>query len=357
MTLPVPGHPAGELYYAARAEVVRACAAVDVVAVVEAALRQHAAGATLLPDEAYLGWQAPDGASARSLAMPGGLPTTDGFALGVKVINGCLSNPDRGLARAQGLTLLFDRQTGWPQAVMEAAHISALRTAAVSTITARCLGRPGLTRLAILGCGVLARAHLELLLPALPALARITLYDTNQQRCHRLAEDLRGQHRGGRLKIVESASPRDCVRDAELVVTATTVTRGYIGRDWLSRGTLVAHVSLDDLLPEVIQQAELLVVDDWNLVSQDPRRLLGALYRSGELRSPAGCYHPQSAPRPGARAVDATLGDILAGRHPGRGSPADVVISNPFGMAILDIAIAHALLPALISNGARRLPR
>jgi ornithine cyclodeaminase len=357
MTVPMPGHPGGELYYAARADVVRACAAVDVVGVVEDALRQHAAGVTVLPDEAYLGWRAPDGAAARSLAMPGGLPVPGGFALGLKVINGCLSNPGRGLARAQGLTLLFDQQSGWPRALMEAAHISALRTAAVSAIAARCLGRPGLTRLAIIGCGAIARAHCELLPPALPALAQVTLYDTDPARRHRLAEDLRGGQAGGRLTVAESDSPRDCVRDAELVVTATTATRGYIAWDWLAPGALVAHVSLDDLLPEVIQRAGLLVVDDWALVSHDDRRLLGVLYRRGELRSPAGDFHPECTPRPGARAVDTTLGEVLLGNHPGRPGPGDVVISNPFGMAILDIAIAHAILPAAIAQGIRTLPR
>lgn len=357
MTIPVPGHPADEFYYACRAEVIRACAQVNVIGVVETALRQHAAGLSVLPDEAYLGWRAPDGADARCLAMPAGLPASDGFALGLKVINGCLSNPDRGLARAQGLTLLFDRQTGWPRALMEAAHISATRTAAVSAIAASALGRPALARLAILGCGAIARAHLQLLPSALPTLARVTLYDNIQQRCHQLAKDVRAQHQGGQLEVAESASPQDCVRDAELIVTATTATTGYIRRDWLAPGALIAHVSLDDVLPEVIQSAGLLVVDDWTLVSHDSRRLLGRLYRSGELRSPGGQYHPECDPKPGARMVDATLGDILLGNHPGRRNPGDVVISNPFGMAILDIAIAHAILPAAIQNGIPRLPR
>jgi ornithine cyclodeaminase/alanine dehydrogenase-like protein (mu-crystallin family) len=366
---PMPGHPDDQLFYVPRAEVVRACASVDIIAVVAAALRHHAAGATLLPDEAYLGWPAPDGAAARCLAMPGGVPTGDGtsdgtgdgtgggLSLGLKVINGCLSNPQRGLARAQGLILLFDPQTAWPRAMLEAAHISALRTAAVSAITAQHLGRPGLASMAVIGCGALARAHLQLLPSALPGLDRVSLYDTDPLRSRRLAEDLRAQDAGARLRVTESTEPRECVRDADLIVTTTTTTTGYLSYDWLRRGALIAHVSLDDVLPEVVHRADLLVVDDWELVGTDTRRLVGRLYHAGRLRSPDGRYHPASTPDPSARAVDTTLGRLLTGDHPGRRTPDDIVLSNPFGMSILDIAVAHAVLPAAIRGGARRLPR
>ncbi|MBO0807200.1 MAG: ornithine cyclodeaminase [Actinobacteria bacterium] len=367
--LPVPGHPAGTLHYVPRDEVIRACADVDVVEVVAAALREHAAGSTVLPPEAAMRWRAPDGAAARSLAMPGALPGGDDLpgrnhlpgrdylAAGIKIINGCLSNPDRGLARAQGLVLLFDPATAWPSAIMEAAHISALRTAAVSALTADRLARGRPARLSLIGCGSLARAHLELLLPRLPGLRSVALYDTNPGRCRSLAQDLRRQLAGRGPEVAESPGPRECVTGSDLIITTTTVTTSYLRHDWLSPGTLILHVSLDDVLPDVVQRADLLVVDDWELVSDDRQRLLGRLYQAGRLRSPGGTYCPGSAPDPAARAVDTTLGDILAGYHPGRGSDREIILSNPFGMSLLDIAVARSILPIAIRNGARELPR
>lgn len=358
MTSREPGYASGPLYYVTRSEVIRACTGIDVVAVVGDVLRQHAAGTTVLPEEAYLGWQAPDGAPARSLAMPGGIRIGERLTLGLKVINGCLSNPDRGLARAQGLILLFDQETAWPIAIMEAAYISALRTAAVTAVTAQRLARPDLARLAVIGCGTQARAHLSLLPRVFEGLEAISVYDINAQRSRELAGDLRRRHPAGRPVITQGATPRDCVRDAELIVTTTTTTTGgYLAYDWLSPGSLIAHVSLDDVLPEVVQRAGLVIVDDWKLVSQDGRRLLGRLYRSGRLRSAAGDYYPECIPDPAARAVDATLGDILLGNHPGRTNPDEIVFSNPFGMSVLDIAIAHAVLDRAIRDGATELPR
>jgi N-[(2S)-2-amino-2-carboxyethyl]-L-glutamate dehydrogenase len=357
MTSLAPGYPVDSMYYLSRAEVIKACTGIDVLAVVADALRQHTAGTTILPAEAYLGWQASNGTPARSLAMPGGLRTGDRLTLGVKVINGCLSNPDRGLARAEGLILLFDAETAWPTAIMEAAYISALRTAAVTAITAQRLARPDLARLAIIGCGTLARAHLELLLRVLPQLEQISVYDISPQRREQLAGEVRSRHPSGHPAITQAGTPRDCVRGADLIVTTTTTTTGYLAYDWLSPGALIAHVSLDDVLPEVVQRARLLLVDDWNLVSQDSRRLLGRLYRTGRLRSVSGGYYPGCTPDPAARAVDATLGDILLGNHPGRKSPDDIVLSNPFGMSVLDIAVAHAVLAAAPRSSVRELPR
>jgi hypothetical protein len=107
---------------------------------------------------------------------------------------------------------------------------------------------------------------------------------------------------------------------------------------------LVAHVWLDDVLPEVVRLADLVIVDDWPSMSRDDRRLLGRMYRSGELLGPLG--NGPGVGASGARRVDATFADVLAGRHPGRTSPDQIILSNPFGMGILDVALAAEVLRA-----------
>lgn len=323
-----------------RADVVAAARGVDPVAVVRDTLALHAAGDTTLPDEAYLPWHTESGAFARSLALPGAV-WGERPAIGLKIINSSLDNPGRGLARAQGYTFLFDRTTARPIAMMEAAWISSARTAAYTVLSQRLLGASSVSRVAVLGCGAMAATHVDMLAAELPD-AAFLLFDEAPERAGVLAARW-----DGRASVASSA--RDAVEGAGLVVCTTTTTTGYVGLDWLAPGALVAHVSLDDVLPEVVTGADLLVVDDWDLVAADDRRIVGRLFRSGEVTGPAGQRFDEDAPGEGRR-VDTTLAEVVAGTHPGRGSADDVVLSNPFGMGILDVALAAAVLDAAESE-------
>lgn len=318
-------------------EVCRVAAEIDPVAVVRDALVLHARGATTLPDEAYLPWHTDSGAFARSLALPGAV-WGERPAVGLKMINSSLENPGRGLPRAQGLTFLFDPDTARPTTMMEAAWLSATRTAAYTVLSVRLLAASDVCRIGVLGCGALAAAHLRLLAAELPG-AEVAVYDLDPARARALADEWADPAGGLVVRPVED--PRSAVEGAGLVVCTTTTTTGYIAHDWLAPGALVAHVSLDDVLPEVVARADLLVVDDWELVAADDRRILGRLYRSGDVTGPAG-QHVAGTPQAGRR-VDAGLAEVVAGTHPGRGAHTDIVLSNPFGMGVLDVAMAAAV--------------
>lgn len=331
--------------YLTRDDVVAALTDVDAVAVVAEALRLHSEGRAVLAEEAHLPWRSPGGAANRCLAMPGAVDFDDGYAVGLKTINASLGNIAAGLPRSQGFTLLLDAETARPTVLMEAAYLSALRTSAVTAVAARTLGRPDLASMGLIGCGTLAMSHLTLLADTLPTLTDVRLFDIDPARAEKFRAEAASLR--PRLGIRVAPTARDCVTGADLVVPVTTVTEGYIPYDWLTPGTLVSNVSLDDLLPDVMLRCDLLVVDDWDLVSGDCRWLLGRMYRSGDLLPPSGITNGTGrGPSTSARMVDATLGEIVAGDHLGRGADTDIVVCNAFGMAILDIAVAHRVAAA-----------
>lgn len=341
------------LRYLARSDVVGAAAGLDPVAIVQQVLELHAAGLTTLPDEAYLPWDTSAGTFARSLALPGAL-WGGRPVLGMKIINSSLANPQHGLPRAEGLTMLFDRETALPVVVMQAAHLSALRTSAYTALTVRVLGPPEVEDVAVLGCGVLGAEHVRLLADRLAG-ARFTLFDQSPERCADLIEALAADGVGADCRLVGSAE--DAVKGSDVVITTTTTTAGYLPYRWLEPGALVAHVSLDDVLPDVVRQADLVVVDDWPLVRSDERRLLGRMYHAGAIAGPdgetfagepappttEGGSRERSGPVMPPRRVDASLAQVIAGEHPGRTRPDQVVLSNPFGLGILDVALAAAV--------------
>jgi N-[(2S)-2-amino-2-carboxyethyl]-L-glutamate dehydrogenase len=323
------------LLYLSAADVATIVSGLDPVALMRSVLSLHAEGETILPPEAYLSWSTPGGGAARSLAMPGRI---DGRfnAVGAKIINANIDNPRSGLPRATGLTILFDPETGRPRCAMHAALISATRTAAISTVAVQQLRSSRGTSAALIGAGAIGRAHLELLLAAVPELTEIAIFDMDGERARQLVEG-RGEP-SPRLSL--AASAEEAIRGASVVITTTTTTTGYIPYAWLSPGAVLVHVSLDDVLPDVVEHAGLVVVDDWELVRDDERRLLGRLYRAGSLRGPNGDSADGEA---SGRAVDASIGEVLIGAHPGRGDDEQIVLVNPFGMAIADIAFAQAV--------------
>jgi len=334
------------LCYIDAAEVAASLATIDPVARIRDVLALHAKGETVLPDEAYLPWTGPDGSACRSLNMPGMIRGgVDGIdTAGTKIINASLGNPDRGLPRAAGLVVLFDPLTARPRSLLDGTAISALRTAAVSVCAVEELAAAPRV-LALIGCGPLAAAHLNLMVARLPELTEVRLFDRVPERAAALGVSVDRD-----VRIVRSAEV--AVRGADIVVPVTTTTEGYLPMEWLAPGAVVVNVSLDDVLPDVVHGAGLVVVDDWGLVAADDRRLIGRMLRRGEVYGP---HDPK--PEGPARQIDAELGEILVGTHPGRTERDEVVLVNPFGMAIADFAIAAAVEQKVTQeSGGRWLP-
>jgi ornithine cyclodeaminase len=311
-------------------EVAAKLGTVDVLEVVRNAFLAHHRGEAILPEEAALRWQGDDGGPARSIAMHAYLPGPPPCA-GIKVINAAVRNPERGLPRASGTITLFDPLTARISMLLPAAEISAMRTAAVSTLAALHLANRHSVRLGILGAGVLAAAHVRMLTAELP-ITETLVFDPVADRAQAFARWAPGGH--------VMASARESVEGADVVVAATTVTEPYVESSWLTPGALVLNVSLDDLTEAALLSADHLYVDDWEMVVADTQRLLGRLARAGRVTG------PNEAPPLGGRSTTGTLGALFAGDVPGRKGDGEVIIVNPFGLAISDIALAAAVVDA-----------
>ncbi len=331
------------LLYLTEADVELACREVDPLACVAEALAAHAAGEVELPDEAVLRWEPSGGGAARTLNMPGRIAGAVPV-VGTKIINASVGNPASGLPRASGLTLLFNPVTARPEAILQAASISALRTAAVSTLAARHLQPDVPQVLGVIGAGPIARAHILLMMEHL-AIARVLVCDQVGDRAQALVRGIRDAFPGP-VEVEDLADPKAVVQEADIVVTATTTTTAYIGYDWLKPGAVVVNVSLDDLEEEAYLRADRLYVDDWNLVVADTQRLLGRLARAGKVAAPGPAGN--GAP---ARPVDGTLGQLVTGTCPGRDDDGQIIVVNPFGMAICDLAIASRVHEVALLRG------
>lgn len=94
--------------------------------------------------------------------MPGYLD--EPRVLGAKIVAVYPGNPERGLSTHTGVVVVFDAESGQPVALLDAAEVTAIRTAAASAVATRALMRADAQSLAILGTGEQATMHLRAML-------------------------------------------------------------------------------------------------------------------------------------------------------------------------------------------------
>ena len=251
--------------------------------------------------------------------MPGALWDDGGEVLGLKVITVFPGNHQRGEESHLGSVLLFEAGMGKPVAILDAAAITAIRTAAVSALATRLLAREDAGDLALLGASVQAKTHLAALREVRP-LRRVRVWSRRPETARRFAAE----------ESVEAvATAREAVEGADLVCTVTSSREPILEGAWLSPGAHVNAVgactpAARELDTEVIRRARLFV---------DRRE--SALAEAGDLLIPM---------REGAVGEDqiaGELGDLLLGRIPGRQSPEEITVFESLGLAVEDLAAAR----------------
>ena len=302
------------------------CKKLDSIEIIREVFTLHSERKTVLPDEAYLSWTNSNKETPRSLNMPAYLGGGYDIA-GTKIINANIDNAKYGVARASGLTLLFDSKTGIVLCVMEGAYISSLRTASVSVLGVKLLRKKGPINLAIIGLGVQGEMHLRMLMEQFSDIENIYIFDVDPSKSKKILQKYKGRN------IEIAKNQQEAFVNSDVIVTTTTVNKGYVKADWIRKGSLIVHVSLDDLLDESIKKADKLIVDDWNLVKNGTKRIFGKMYLGGQL------HGPEQYKKSGTF-IYAEFGDIVSGKKKGREKDSETIIFNPFGLAIEDIAIA-----------------
>ena len=276
---------------------------------VKAAFVAHARGEWTMQPKLYVtNYPAGD---FRAMPALGG-----GHAL-LKWVTSFPGNPAKGLPTVTGLVLLSNADTGALEAILSAAAVTALRTAAAGVIAAETLCRSGAESVAVIGCGVNG-AETARMFRALGS--DVSLWDVDEAKAAALA-DVLGAH--------VAPSLADALA-ADIVVTVTPGREILFPAGSLRAGQHVSLMGADGPGKAEVATAELqradLFCDDWEQASH-----------GGELAA-------------GVRAGIVThdrvteLGRILAGDAEGRRSAEDITLFDSTGLAIQDLAIAKVAL-------------
>ncbi len=246
-------------------------------------------------------------------------------AYGVKVIGVFPGNVAKGKDSHQGAVLLISGETGEPLALMNASAITAIRTAAVSGVATRLLAREDSGDLAIIGSGVQARSHLAAM-ACVRSIKRVRVASRNMQHTQKFADEMSSLH-SFPIEAVETIEA--VVRDADLIVTATSSSEPILRREWIAAGAHLNAVGASlptarEVDTATIAAASLFVDRRESTLNESGDYLLAV--RDGAI---------------GSDHIRAEIGEVLIGAKPGRTQANEITLFKSLGLAIEDLASAE----------------
>jgi len=303
----------------------------ELLAVVRLAYEAHAQGNSSLPHSSFLRF--PANQRNRIIALPAYLGQEFDVA-GVKWISSFPGNLEHKLSRASAVVILNSPLTGRPQAIIEGSIISAKRTAASAVLAAQhLLGTDSREEVSagILGCGLINLEVVRFLLAACPQISALNAYDIGPQRAREFKS--RCEAMCDQLKVNVVSDVDELLSKSTLISIATTTIKPHLyDLSACAPGSIILHISLRDLSPEVILSCDN-IVDDIDHVcrAQTSIHLAEQLVGNRDF-------------------IRCTLADIIRGEAAARTSMKSIVVFSPFGLGVLDLAVAQYVRELAFKN-------
>lgn len=258
--------------------------------------------------------------------MPAYMPSP--AALGIKLVTVFNENHTRGLPTHLATILLFDHETGALEVIMDGRYITEMRTAAVSAVAAKYLAPADAAVLAVLGSGVQARSHVELLTRVCP-FREIRAWSPTRDHLDKFVSDAAGI---SSVPLHAAISAEQAVRGADVIALVTSSNTPAIQNAWVSPGTLV--IAVGACRPDMREMDPALVARGRVIV--DSRA--AALVEAGDI------VQGIREGRWTESHIAGELGEVVVGRTPGRTAPDEIVILKSLGLAVEDVAAAQLVL-------------
>jgi alanine dehydrogenase len=300
----------------------------DCVVAVEQAFRMYGEGKTASPG--VLGVHVSDG----GFHIKAGVLELKHAYFAAKINANFPQNSKRfGLPLIQGVIVLADASNGYPLAVMDSIEITIQRTGAATAVAAKYLARPESKSITICGCGNQGRVSLQGLSNFF-SFDEVFAYDLDRTTAETFASDMSVEMG---LSVTATHDLEKSVRASDIVVTCTPSNQFFLRREWVQPGMFIAAVGADnenkqELEPSVLSQTKT-VVD-----------VMDQAATNGEL------HHAIDAALMSRNEVHAELGEVVAGRKPGRSSPDEIIIFDSTGMALQDVVVAAAVYEKAVNQ-------
>jgi ornithine cyclodeaminase/alanine dehydrogenase-like protein (mu-crystallin family) len=301
--------------YLTRGDVERLLAPAEMLDALERGFRAYSTGDASVP---------PRTAARTPAGLLGAMPAwVSGGGLALKAVSVFPGNGALGLPSHQGVITLFDERDGGLLAVMDAEHITAMRTGGGAAVSVRLLARADARTLAIIGAGVQGHSHLATV-PLTREFTEIRVSSRDIDKAHTLAA------LDPRCVVVEGFE--EAIRGADVVCCCTDTREPITRAGWFPPGTHVTSVGGTfgpELDPETVALNRVFV--EWR----------GA----AENAPPAGAHELQGRD-PGSITE---LGELIAGLKPGRENDTEITVYKSTGSGFEDAVTARMVYEAAVA--------
>jgi ornithine cyclodeaminase len=247
---------------------------------------------------------------------------------GVKVVSDFYDNYLHKLPSELAILLLLDRHKGVPKAIIDASSITDMRTGAVSAVGAKYLAPKGAKVLGHIGARGTAYWNVRLM---------DRLFDFAEIRVHsrrRESRDAFGKllERDLGKKITVTEDWRSCVEGADIVVEASRLVepQPLLKTEWIKQGALVMpYGTMSAVELSLADISDKFLMDDFGQARAGRFGALKPLLDAGKLTE---------------KDFYAEIGEVVAGRKPGREHADETILFWHRGLSLSDIALGHAML-------------
>jgi alanine dehydrogenase len=265
-----------------------------------------------------------------SLFMPAYLEHKEFEALAIKTVSVFPNNAERGLPIIHGAVLVLEADTGRPIALLEGGSITAIRTGAASGAATDILAAPDCEIAAILGAGIQSRTQLEAIC-TVRQFKQVLVYDPQPEVLSKFIGEMAGR---GPIPtdLQQVKSPQEAVSMADVICCATTSDKPIFEDQYLKPGVHINGVGsftpdMQEIPGQTVKRAALFV---------DSRTAV--LKEAGDIIQPLrqGLIDEDH--------IQAELGEVINGIHPGRIAKDQITFFKSVGNAVQDAVAARVAL-------------
>ena len=306
------------------------------IAAVGEGFRQLALGNVVMPQRVATSIAPHDGLHLSMPAFVGSEHADEAGTLTIKIVTVYGQNQARfGLPMVQGMLLLHDARNGQLLAMMDAEHLTAMRTGAASGVATQLLARPDAATVLLFGAGALGPQQLAAVCAVRPIQRALVITKSGEKDAEFCAQM--------RNKLgIEVEATRDiqaAIRKADIICTATNSTEPLFDGHWLKPG---AHINAVGAYTGKMREVDTTTIQRSRIFVDHHK---AAQTEAGDILLPIA-NHEFSYDQ-----VAGELGALINGTVVGRTRDDEITLFKSVGLALQDAVTAAQVYKLALERG------